>query len=126
MNFINEIFDVLTGKKYKDMCAKDEPLGEFYLVPKFEWIGKIKPISNCNEYRIVKYDLRSFNKYGLESKVNGAWKTVQFYDDGYDDYGKLHSAKWEDLSDFCNWSINELERFKNALSGQEETQKPIE
>lgn len=98
----------------------DKP-GSFY-VPE-HWVGKIWPRSDA--YRIVEYELRALNRYGLQAKVGNDWIDVLKYDTGHDGDGKLYAGKWEKLADCCSWEINRLQRLRDIILGKPEVAVPI-
>src|SRR3990167_9990494 len=81
---------------------QQEIIPESFMVSGYEWIGRLCPYSK--EYRLVEYENRTMNKFGLQGKVGDDWKDVKCYDDGYDDYGKINPGKWVILADACSWS----------------------
>jgi len=95
-----------------------------FVVKGYEYVGKIWP--KANDYRVVEYKLRSFNRYGMQAKINEEWIDVVVYENGYDDEGKVNPSKWCKLSDICSWSKNSMTLFKNSIIGIPEIPEPVE
>lgn len=78
-----------------------------------------------NKYRIVDYPGRGFNRYGLEAFLNKEWVAVKVYDNGCDDWGKLHGGRWVELGNTARWEIDGLKELKRFLLGKSETKRII-
>ena len=71
----------------------------------------------AKKYRVVVDENYDFHKLRLQAMKGNDWVEVLTYDDGYDDYGKLHSAKWLPLSEQCAWTKDQLERIAREALG---------
>jgi hypothetical protein len=102
----------------------DEPAERQGMVSMVEWPYEVWP--RAEQYRIVDHGLEGCHRYGLEAKQGGRWVEMLCYDDGYDDYGKLHSARWVPLRTYCAWSITGLRKLKNTLLGEPQPKRVVE
>lgn len=66
------------------------------------------------DYRIVRHQN---GRLGLQSLSNGDWTDLLEYDDGNDDYGRLHPARWRNMADLCRWSESGLRLLRENLLG---------
>ena len=104
----------LFGRRFND--EPDRP-GSF-VIEGYEFLGKIWPMAD--EYRIIVYDLRTTNRYGLQANIDGFFVDVLSYHDGIDDYGKFQSGKWVEIANRCNWSFNQISLLRIKMLGEDE------
>lgn len=86
----------------------------------WEWLGKVHPVSPTGRYRVIRYDDRITNCFGLQAFVSGDWVTVQVYDSGFDDYGKFSQGRWRNIADEASWREKELFALSRALQGRQD------
>lgn len=119
------IDEIVHNYKLKNGHFDEPDIQGSFIVSGYEWVGKIWPPSN--EYRIVEYEDRSFNRYGLQARIDDTYADVMVYDDGcLEEFGKLFIGRWKNISDTCSWSIGGLKRLRNAIAGIPETPKPVD
>ena len=117
MSFMKEL---LRGTAF-DEGRFDTPKGEHFLFKVYgDREDSLRPFSPSEEYRIVKYELRSYNQLHLEAMVSGEWVSVEIYDTGYYEGSKIYPAKWKPLGDDCSWSEGGIKRLKLRLEGSPE------
>lgn len=112
---MNILKDFVKMIKIQNGCF-DEPdiEGSFYIKDE-EWMGKI--FLHSNEYRIITYKNKIFNKYGLQAKIDKRWVDVIVHDSGCCSEGKTRPAKWIKLSDIASFSIGSLKEIINKILG---------
>jgi hypothetical protein len=107
-------------ERYQDEPV-DRPAG---VIRRNEWPYLVSPVAR--DYRIVEFENKPFHHYHMQAECGGQWVDVVVYEDGYDDYGKLSSGKWEPIGDQANWKLAELRALRTELLGIPEVPKVIE
>lgn len=70
------------------------------------------------KYRVIHDPNRSAHQLRLQAFYQKNWVEVKTYDNGYDDYGKLHEGRWVELSSQCAWTKEGLERVAQEALGK--------
>lgn len=110
-------FNVFTQRKFEDESRERADVCQKGLA-KGLW-----PVAD--KYRISKFPVSTFYKLGLEAFYNGEWVTVEEYNDGYDEYGRLRDGQWVGIHTTCMWDNESLERIARSLLGSEPEIKPM-
>lgn len=71
----------------------------------------------ASDYQIIEFPDRTVQRYGLQANVNGKWIEMLYYDNGYDDFGKLLPGRWRPISRAASWDIGSLRGLIRDIKG---------